>query len=248
MTLSFCHPPVDLGATVMGIRILIVEDEPSIADFVVRGLREEGFTVEHAANGNDGAHALRSSTWDAVLLDWWLPGRDGLSLLLELRENGNDTPVLLLTARDAVSDRVLGLDSGANDYLCKPFAFVELVARVRALVRRPRTAASSVLCSADVQVDLATHRVQRAGKRVELTAKEQALLVLFLRHPGQILTRTRIYDQVWDDRFDGLSNTLEVHVMELRRKLEAHGPRLIHTLRGRGYLFGEVDAASSAQS
>jgi two-component system copper resistance phosphate regulon response regulator CusR len=224
----------------MGIRILVVEDEPQIADFVVRGLREEGFTVEHAADGNDGWHACRSAQWDLILLDWWLPGRDGLSLLRECREAGNTTPVLMLTARDAVSDRVRGLDGGADDYLCKPFAFAELLARVRALSRRKMGNSSAVLVHGDVRVDLATHRVERAGKRIELTAKEQALLVLFLRHPGEVLSRTKIYDQVWDDRYDGLSNTLEVHVMELRRKLEKHGPRLIHTLRGRGYRFAEL--------
>lgn len=224
----------------MAIRILVVEDEPQIADFVVRGLREEGFTVEHAADGNDGWHACRSAHWDLILLDWWLPGRDGLSLLRECREAGNTTPVLMLTARDAVSDRVRGLDCGADDYLCKPFAFAELLARVRALARRKMDGSSAVLTYGDVRVDLATHRVERAGKRIELTAKEQALLVLFLRHPGEILSRTKIYDQVWDDRYDGLSNTLEVHVMELRRKLEKHGPRLIHTLRGRGYRYVEM--------
>jgi two-component system copper resistance phosphate regulon response regulator CusR len=224
----------------MGVRILVVEDEPAIADFVVRGLREESFTVEHASDGNDGWHACRSARWDLILLDWWLPGRDGLALLRDLRESGDTTPVLMLTARDAVSDRVRGLDSGADDYLCKPFAFAELLARVRALARRKSSDASTVLSHGDVRVDLATHRVERAGRRIDLTTKEQALLVLFLRHPGQVLTRTRIYDQVWDDRYDGLSNTLEVHVMELRRKLEKHGPRLIHTLRGRGYRFAET--------
>jgi two-component system, OmpR family, copper resistance phosphate regulon response regulator CusR len=226
----------------MGIRILVVEDEPQIADFIVRGLREEGFTVEHASDGNDGWHACRTAEWDLIMLDWWLPGRDGLSLLRGYREAGNTTPVLMLTARDAVSDRVRGLDSGADDYLCKPFAFSELLARVRALARRGTGAVgtTTVLSCGDVRVDLATHRVERAGKRIELTAKEQALLVLFLRHPGQVLTRTRIYDHVWDERYDGMSNTLEVHIMELRRKLEKHGPRLIHTLRGRGYMFGET--------
>jgi two-component system copper resistance phosphate regulon response regulator CusR len=226
----------------MGIRILVVEDEPQIADFIVRGLREEGFTVEHASDGNDGWHACRTAEWDLIMLDWWLPGRDGLSLLRGYREAGNTTPVLMLTARDAVSDRVRGLDSGADDYLCKPFAFSELLARVRALARRGTGAVgtTTVLSCGDVRVDLATHRVERAGKRIELTAKEQALLVLFLRHPGQVLTRTRIYDHVWDERYDGMSNTLEVHIMELRRKLEKHGPRLIHTLRGRGYMFGDT--------
>jgi two-component system copper resistance phosphate regulon response regulator CusR len=226
-----------VAAEVMGIRILIVEDEPPIADFLVRGLREEGFTVEHAADGESAWHALQTGSWDVVLLDWWLPGVDGLTLLRRYRQAGQATPVLFLTARDAVSDRVRGLDGGADDYLCKPFAFDELLARVRALTRRPERGRDTMLSYADVRVDLATQRAERAGQRLELTAKEQALLVLFLRHPGEVLSRTRIYEHVWDERYDGLSNTLEVHVMELRRKLEAHGPRLIHTRRGRGYLF-----------
>jgi two-component system copper resistance phosphate regulon response regulator CusR len=224
----------------MGYRILIIEDEDEIADFLVRGLREEGFSVERAADGDEGWHYLKTGSWDVVLLDWWMPGTDGLTLLRRYRQAGQTTPVLFLTARDAVSDRVKGLDSGADDYLCKPFAFEELLARVRAMARRGDGKISTVLSYQDTRVDLATHRAERATKRLDLTAKEQALLVLFLRHPGEVLSRTRIYEQVWDERFDGLSNTLEVHVMELRRKLEAHGPRLIHTLRGRGYVFGDA--------
>ncbi len=223
----------------MGIRILVIEDDAEIADFVVRGLREEGFTVESAANGEDGWHALGHGSWDVVVLDWWLPGPDGLTLLRRFRDAGRETPVLFLTARDAVSDKVRGLDGGADDYLCKPFDFEELLARVRVLARRPGRASGTVVAHADVRIDLATHRADRAGQRLDLTAKEQALLVFFLRHPEEVLSRTRIYEHVWDERYDGLSNTLEYHVMELRRKLEAHGPRLIHTLRGRGYLFGE---------
>ena len=222
----------------MGLRILLVEDEPGIAGFVVRGLREEGFTVEHAADGPGGLHALRAGPWDAVLLDWWLPGMDGLAVLKKYRAEGGGDPVLLLTARDAVSDRVRGLDGGADDYLCKPFAFEELLARVRALARRPARDKGTTLAVADVTADLATQRATRAGKRLELTAREYTLLIYFLRHPDEVLSRTRIYGAVWDERYDGLSNTLEVHVKELRRKLEAHGPRLIWTLRGRGYRFG----------
>ncbi len=227
----------------MSIRILVIEDEAAIADFIVRGLREEGFTVSHAADGEDAWHALQGGGWDVILLDWWLPGPDGLTLLRRYRQAGQTTPVLFLTARDAVSDRVRGLDSGADDYLCKPFAFEELLARVRALSRRPERGTGTVLSAGDVRVDLATHRAERAGHRLDLTAKEEALLVLFLRHPGEVLSRTRIYEQVWDERYDGLSNTLEVHVMELRRKLEVHGPRLIHTFRGRGYQWGEPPTA-----
>jgi two-component system copper resistance phosphate regulon response regulator CusR len=222
----------------MGIRVLVVEDETAIADFLVRGLREEGFTVEHAGDGDSAWHALQQE-WDLILLDWRLPGQDGLALLRRFRQGDRDTPVLFLTARDAVSDRVRGLDTGADDYLCKPFAFDELLARARALTRRPKRGRDTHLTYQDVRLDLATHRAERAGCALNLTAKEQALLVFFLRHPGEVLSRTRIYEQVWDERYDGLSNTLEVHVMDLRRKLEAHGPRLIHTLRGRGYVFGD---------
>lgn len=230
----------------MGIRILVIEDEPPIADFLVRGLREEGFTVEHAADGESAWFALQSGGWDVVLLDWWLPGVDGLMLLRRYRQTGQTTPLLFLTARDAVSDRVRGLDNGADDYLCKPFAFDELLARIRALLRRPSRAADPVLNHAGVRLDLATQRAERDGHRLDLTAKEQALLMLFLRHPGEVLSRTRIYEHVWDERYDGLSNTLEVHIKELRRKLEGHGPRLIHTRRGRGYVFEE--AASELES
>jgi two-component system copper resistance phosphate regulon response regulator CusR len=222
----------------MGIRLLVIEDDPEIADFLVRGLREEGYTVESAATGDAGWLELQRGGWDVVVLDWWLPGPDGLTLLRRFRQAGHETPVLMLTARDAVSDKVRGLDSGADDYLAKPFDFEELLARVRALSRRPGRRAGSVLAYADVRIDLATHRAARAGARLELTAKEEALLIFFLRHPDEVLSRTRIYDHVWDEHYDGLSNTLEVHVMELRRRLEAHGPRLIHTHRGRGYLFG----------
>ncbi len=229
----------------MGIRILVIEDEARIADFVVRGLREEGFAVEHAANGEDGWHQLQSGSWDLVLLDWWLPGSDGLALLRQFREAGRDTPVLFLTARDDLSDRVQGLNCGADDYLCKPFAFEELLARVRALCRRRGTGASSVLTHQDVRLDLVSHRAERAGTRLELTSKEEALLLFFLRHPGEVLSRTRIYEQVWEDQYDGLSNTLEVHVMDLRRKLEAIGPRMIQTVRGRGYVFGEASRVGS---
>ena len=228
----------------MGIRILVVEDEAEIADFLVRGLREEGFTVEHAHDGESAGHLLKVSDWDLVLLDRSLPDLDGLTVLRHHREAGGDVPVLVLTARDAVSDRVRGLDAGADDYLCKPFAFEELLARVRALVRRPRGGGATTLILGDVRVDLATQRAERAGKPLDLTVKEQALLVFFLRHPDEVLSRTRIYEHVWDERYDGTSNTLEVHVMELRRKLEAKGPRLIHTLRGRGYLFGEPPGAA----
>jgi len=223
------------------MRVLLVEDEDAIADFVVRGLREEGLTVERAADGDDGSRRLAAEAWDLVLLDWRLPGRDGRSILQEFRRRDVDTPVLFLTARDTVEDRVTGLDAGADDYLCKPFDFSELLARVRALTRRRERRAGTTLAYADLRLDLATHRCERGGRPVELTAKEHLLLAYFMRHPGHVLSKTRLYEAVWDERYDGLSNTLEVHVSELRRKLEAFGPRLIHTLRGRGYQLGPAE-------
>ena len=224
----------------MAIRLLVIEDDAEIADFISRGLREEGFLVEVAADGLSGWHALKAASWDVIVLDWWLPGQDGMTLLQRFRQVNQTTPVLFLTARDAVEQRVQGLNAGADDYLCKPFDFSELLARVQALLRRRPNRIGTRLEHQDVAMDLATQRVERAGQPLDLTAKEQALLLFFLRHPGEVLSRTRIYEHVWQESFDGLSNTLEVHVMELRRKLEAHGPRLIHTVRGRGYVFGET--------
>jgi DNA-binding response OmpR family regulator len=232
----------------MGIRVLVIEDEANIADYLVRGLREEGFTIEHAADGVSAGHALRAGGWDLVLLDWWLPGLDGLTLLRQFRERDRQTPVLFLTARDQVRNRVLGLDSGADDYLCKPFDFDELMARVRALIRRRDGNDGTLITHGDVTVDLAGQRAERAGRPLDLTAKELALLIYFVRNPGRVLTRTRIYEHVWDERHDGFSKTLEVHVMELRRKLEALGPRVIHTLRGRGYVFGPPPDATVGAS
>ncbi|MFO0807594.1 MAG: response regulator transcription factor [Gemmataceae bacterium] len=227
----------------MAFRILLVEDDAEIAEYVAQGLREEGFLVEWAADGHDGAHALATSTWDLVILDWWLPGPDGQTLLRDFRNAGKTTPVLFLTARDAVQQRVEGLNGGADDYLCKPFAFEELHARVQALLRRLPGLVGTEWRYRDVVLDPSTNRAERAGRPLGLAAREHALLLFFLRHPGEVLSRTRLYEQVWQERYDGLSNTLEVHVMELRKKLEAHGPRLIHTVRGRGYMLGEPSQA-----
>lgn len=221
----------------MSGRILVVEDEARIADFLLRGLTEEGYRVEHAADGPAGWIALGHGAWDLVILDWWLPGEDGISLLRRFRQRDRVTPVLFLTARDAVPERVAGLDAGANDYLCKPFAFEELLARVRALLRTAGQTSNLSLQDGDVAADLASQRASRGGAALDLTAKEFTLLVFFLRHRGEVLSRTRIFDAVWNEEYDGLSNTLEVHVKELRRKLERFGPRIIHTRRGRGYIL-----------
>jgi DNA-binding response OmpR family regulator len=226
----------------MSNRILVLEDEARIADFLVRGLSEEGYVVERAADGGEGWRRLQSETWDLVLLDWWLPVEDGIQLLRRFRQRNRTTPVLFLTARDAVAERVEGLDAGADDYLAKPFAFEELLARVRALLRRPHQSSSLVIEFEDIHLDLATQKCTRSGQTLDLTAKELSLLTFFLRNPRRVLSRTRIYESVWDENYDGLSNTLEVHVKDLRRKLEAHGCRVIHTRRGRGYvLTGEAE-------
>jgi two-component system, OmpR family, copper resistance phosphate regulon response regulator CusR len=220
-------------------RILLVEDDASLARSIVDGLSDEGFAVAHAADGDAAREALRAGEWDLVILDWWLPGPDGLEVLRSYRYEGGATPVLFLTARDAVSDRVRGLDGGADDYLCKPFAFDELLARARALIRRGRPLEVMALSYRDVRVDLAAQKAERAGHPLNLTSKELAVLVFFLRHPDQVLSRTRIYGIVWGEDYDFVSNTLDVHIKELRRALEARGPRLIHTVRGRGYVLGD---------
>ena len=219
--------------------VLLVEDDASLARSIVDGLSDEGFTVAHAGDGDAAREALRTGDWDLVILDWWLPGQDGLEVLKSHRREGGTTPVLFLTARDAVSDRVRGLDGGADDYLCKPFAFEELLARARALIRRGRPVEVMTLSYRDLRVDLAEQKAERAGHPLNLTAKELAVLVFFLRHPGEVLTRTRIYGHVWGEVYDFVSNTLEVHVKELRRALESQGPRLIQTVRGQGYLLGD---------
>ncbi len=221
-------------------RILIIEDEPEIANYLRRGLVLEGFHVTVAADGPAGLAAARETPHDLVILDLMLPGIDGLEVARRLRA-ASDVPIIILTARDAVADRVRGLENGADDYLVKPFAFEELLARIRVqLRRRQASSGSEVLHFGNLTLDTAARELRIGERRVELTAKEYDLLELFMRHPNQVLTREVIYDRVWGYDFGGESNIIEVYVRYLRQKLEAHGePRVIHTVRGAGYILRE---------
>jgi len=232
-----------------GERILVVEDERAIANVLRRGLALEGYIVEVADGGRAALDAVRDRPPELVILDLMLPDIDGLEVARRLREAGERAPVLMLTARDGVADRVRGLDAGADDYLVKPFAFEELLARVRALLRRAASQTEGTnhtesLKFADLVVDLGTRDVRRGGHSIELTAREFDLLILFLRNPRQVLPRDLIMDRVWGDDFYGESNVLEVYVRALRTKLEEHGEtRLIHTVRGVGYTLREREIA-----
>lgn len=221
------------------MRLLLVEDDAELAAVVTAGLREHGYQVRHAANYSDGRYQAGDGDFDLVILDVMLPGGSGFDLCRELRAGGLSTPILMLTARDAVDDRVTGLDVGADDYLTKPFAFRELLARVRALARRRRDLEPAVVAIADLEVDLARRRVARAGKEIELTAKEFALLACFVEHRDQVIDRALITAHVWDDNHDPFTNVLEVLVRRLRRKIDdGFEPKLIHTFRGAGYRLG----------
>jgi two-component system, OmpR family, response regulator MprA len=226
----------------MAERILVIEDELQIADLLRRGLLYEGYSVEIASDGEAGLSAARDRPPDLVLLDLMLPGIDGLTVCKRLR-SGSDVPILILTAKDAVAHRVAGLDAGADDYVIKPFSFDELLARIRALLRRRQPADASVqevLHFADLRLNPATHEVFRGDRRIELTAREFELLSFFVQHPKQVLTRDVLYDRIWGYDFGGESNIIEVYVRYLRAKLEDAGePRLIQTVRGVGYALRE---------
>ena len=219
------------------MRILIVEDDPKTAQYLGQGLTENGFVVDIARNGVDGSHLAVTGGYDLVILDVMLPGRDGWKVISEVRAK-KSTPVLFLTARDDVEDRVKGLELGADDYLVKPFAFSELLARIRTVLRRGQAREPDQLRVADLELDVLRRRVQRAGERIELTAKEFALLHLFMRRAGEVLSRTVIAEQVWDMNFDSDSNVVDVAVRRLRAKVDEPFPkRLIHTVRGAGYVL-----------
>jgi DNA-binding response OmpR family regulator len=224
------------------VRILVVEDELKVANALREGLLGERYEVVVERTGESAFFRVTTEQFDAILLDLSLPGRDGLEILKAMRDRGIKTPVLVLTARDTLQDRVLGLDTGADDYMIKPFAFAELVARVRALVRRGRAADLPRLMVADLELDLITRKVLRGGQVVELTAREFELLEYLLRHQGQVVSRESLARDVWKEtaRTTPLDNVIDVHIARLRRKIDAdHGTKLIHTVRGVGFMLHE---------
>jgi two-component system, OmpR family, response regulator len=222
------------------MRALVVEDESKMAALLRRGLQEEGYAVDVAATGEDGAWLGHENDYDVILLDAMLPDIDGFEVCRRLRATGRWSPVLMLTARDGVQDRVAGLDAGADDYLTKPFSFDELFARIRALLRRGPSERPTVLAAGDLELDPAKRRVTRGTAAIDLTPKEFAMLELFLRHPGEALTRTRILEHVWDFAYDGDSNVVDVYVRYLREKVDRpFGRRSIETVRGVGYRIRE---------
>ena len=218
------------------MRVLVVEDERHLAGGIKRGLEAEGFAVDIALDGPDGLERANEGDYDAIVLDIMLPGMNGYKVCATLREERNWTPILMLTAKDSVEDKVAGLNTGADDYLSKPFAFDELLARVNALARRQALDRSPLLHVDDLTLDPITHEVRRGDATIELTNKEFALLAFLMRRPGQVLTRTQIAEQIWDMTFDNESNVIDVYIRYLRKKIDAgHERPLIHTVRGVGY-------------
>ena len=230
----------EIGGSLMKAHILLVDDDPRITDLLRRVLAYEGYSTASAASGSEALKRTLERPPDLIVLDIMLPGLDGLEVAQRLRAAGDQVPILLLTARDLVADRVKGLETGADDYLVKPFAPEELVARVKALLRRSQEERQEVLRYADVELDTATRVAHRGARAIELSPTEYELLALFMRRPRQVLTREIILDRVWGLDFEGSSNVMEVYIGYLRAKLEAEGePRLIHTVRGVGYVFKE---------
>jgi heavy metal response regulator len=220
------------------MRILVIEDEVKIAQFIKRGLKEEGYAVDIAGDGEEGHFMLSSNEYDAIILDLMLPKIDGLTLCRTLRKDGNQTPIIMLTAKDTVKDKVKGLDSGADDYLPKPFAFEELLARVRVVLRKKDSRVQTQLRVDDLSLDLLTHKVTRGDREIELTVKEYALLEYLMRNAGNIVTRTMISEHVWDINFDTFTNVIDVYINYLRNKVDSgFDNKMIHTVRGKGYLL-----------
>jgi DNA-binding response OmpR family regulator len=216
--------------------VLLVEDDRKAARVLRRGLEEEGFTVDVVHAGDEGQYQAEINEYDVIVLDWLLPGKPGIDVCRELRTRGIKTPILMLTARDALADRVAGLNTGADDYLTKPFAFIELLARIRALLRRGDGARTPVLKVGDLVLDQVSHRVTRGERRIVLTNKEYALLEYLMRHAGRVVSRAELGDHVWQEEHDTLTNLVDVHVSHVRRKVDGgETTPLIHTVRGRGY-------------
>lgn len=221
------------------MRILVVEDEKKIADFIKRGLKEEGYAVDISSDGENGLFLAKTNDYDLILLDLMLPKLDGITLCKRLREAKMLAPIIMLTAKDAVRDKVTGLDAGADDYLTKPFAFEELLARIRAILRKKGVAEKAAkLEVGDLSLDLQTHKVARGGKEIELTSKEYALLEYLMRNAGKVVTRTMISEHVWDIDFDTFTNVIDVYINYLRNKIDSGAKKkMIQTVRGRGYIL-----------
>jgi len=225
------------------VRVLLIEDDQEAAEYLVKGLSESGYTVDHAPDGPQGLMLATSSKYDVMVVDRMLPGLDGLSVIEALRKNDNKTPALVLSAMDQVQDRVAGLKSGGDDYLTKPFAFSELLARLEALLRRSNpTAEQTTLQVADLQLDLITRKVQRAEQPIDLQPREFGVLEFLMRHAGQVVTRTMLLEHVWGYSFDPQTNVIDVHISRLRQKVDKdHERPLLHTVRGAGYRLGLDD-------
>jgi len=231
------HSQTEVCAT-ESMRILLVEDEPRMANVIAKGLREQAYAVDIAEDGDAALYQASINDYDLIVLDVLIPQRDGFEVCRELRSRGDTTPILMLTARAAVDDRITGFDAGADDYLTKPFSFRELVARVRALLRRDAQLRPDIYQLEDLIVDSGSHRVSRAARTIELTAKEYALLEYLVRRAGQLVSRSEIAAHVWDDSFDPFSNSIEVYMNRLRKKIdEDHSIKLLHTRRGEGYIL-----------